>query len=511
LKKSFLKLAALLTLLLCSNSLVAQHNDAPSQPPFSSAPYRVGERLTYHVSFAQFIDAGHIELDVVRRGLFLNREAIMLSAHVKTSGAVNAAILSLDTDYNSYVDPGTGLPFRGERVVRDGIRDATIPTDLNQPQGGATNPGRGGSGEFPGTYDILSALYRARALPLSDGAEYTFHVRAYEDLYEAELKVVGHQLIKTNAGSFNTIVTRLNIKGGQFTNYRTQIYFNDDERHIPVLVTAKSSSGEIRAELAGSQLFVAPPVVAPTPRPTPPVAVRPPLNGQVPTRDSALVDLPFQIGEQLNFQVYIASVTQPVGTATFQVRARSRYFNRDGLLLTVRGQTTNAAQRIFVANDQINSYTDPATLVPFRSEVNQLEGKRRFNRVWTIDQERGIAVGDNGERVEIPVGTYDLASVLYAVRALDLSPGRRNAISLLINNRTRTLFITSLPREVIDLGGQKIPAIHLSLTTDDPQSDKFQLRAWISADSRRLPLRLSAVTEIGPLRADLVILPVSRQ
>jgi hypothetical protein len=510
LKKSFLKLPALLTLLLFSIPLVAQHNDAPAQPPFSPAPYRVGERLTYNVSFAQFISAGHIELYVARRGTFFNRDAIMLSAHVETNGPVNAALLTLDNDYNSYVDPTNGLPFRGERIVRDGTRAATIPTDLNQP-GAVTNPGRGRSGEVSGTYDMLSALYRARALPLSDGAEYTFQVQAHEDPYEAELKVVGHQSVKTNAGSFNTIVTRLNVKGGQLPGYRTQVYFSDDERHIPVLITAKNSIGEIRAELAGSQLStVAPPLVAPTPRPTPPVQVRPPVSDQVPNRDRALVDLPFQIGEQLNFQVYIASVTQPVGTATFQVRSRSRYFNRDGLLLTVRGQTTNAAQRIFVANDQINSYTDPATLVPFRSEVNQLEGKRRFNRVWTIDQERGTAVGDNGERVEIPVGTYDLASVLYAVRALDLSPGRRNAISLLINNRTRTLFITSLPREVIDLGGQKIPAIHLSLTTDDPQSDKFQLRAWISADSRRLPLRLSAVTEIGPLRADLVILPVTR-
>jgi hypothetical protein len=510
LKKSFPKLPALLTLLLFSISLVAQQNEAASQPPFSSAPYRVGERLTYNVSFAQFISAGHIELYVARRGTFFNRDAIMLTAHVDTSGPVNAALLALDNDYNSYVDPANGLPFRGERVVRESTRTATIPTDLNQP-GAATNPGRGRSGEISGTYDMLSALYRARALPLSEGAEYTFQVQAHEDPYEAELKVVGHQVIKTNVGSFNTIVTRLNVKGGQLPSYRTQVYFSDDERHIPVLITAKNSVGEIRAELAGSQLLtVAPPVVAPTPRPTP-IQTRPPVNGQVPTRDSALVDLPFQIGEQLNYQVYIASVTQPVGTATFQVRARSRYFNRDGLMLTARGQTTNAAQRIFVAIDQITSYTNPATLVPFRSEVNQQEGKRRFNRVWTIDQERGIAVGDNGERVEIPVGTYDLASVLYAVRALDLSPPRRNAVSLLINNRTRTLFITSLKREVIDLGGQKIPAIQVSLTTDDPQSDKFQLRAWISADARRLPLRLSAVTEIGPLRADLVIIPVSRQ
>jgi hypothetical protein len=434
---------------------------------------------------------------------------------VETGGPVNAALFALNNDYTSYVDPATGLPFRAQQVVRDAARASDTSRDYNQPVGGTAIPGRMRTGEFPGTYDLISAIYRARALPLTDGAEYYFSVQAEGDLYQVELKVTGHEMIKTNVGSFNTVVTRLNIKGGQIKNYPTRIYFSDDERHVPVLITIRHSVGEIRAELAGSQLprIAPPPVVArPTPRPTPPPQVRPPIVAPVPNVNPALaLDLPFKIGEQLNYQVYITSVTQPVGTASFQVRSRANYFNRDGLLLTVRAQTTNAAARIFFANDQINSYVNPTTLVPFRSEVNLVEGKRRFNRVWTIDQERGIAVGDNNERVEIPVGTYDLVSILYGVRSLDLAPPTKNAVSLLINNRPKTLFITSLKREVIELGGQKIPTIQVSLTTDDPQSDKFQLRAWISADARRLPLRLSAVTELGPLRADLVILPVTRQ
>jgi hypothetical protein len=51
----------------------------------------------------------------------------------------------------------------------------------------------------------------------------------------------------------------------------------------------------------------------------------------------------------------------------------------------------------------------------------------------------------------------------------------------------------------------------VSLTTDDPQPDKFQLRAWVSDDRRRLPLRLTAVTELGPVRADLAIIPLTSQ
>ena len=111
--------------------------------------------------------------------------------------------------------------------------------------------------------------------------------------------------------------------------------------------------------------------------------------------------------------------------------------------------------------------------------------------------------------MEIPVGTHDLVSLLYAVRTFELTPGRQNAISILVNNRPMTLRITALPRETVNLAGQKIPAIQLSLTTDDPQSDKYQFRAWVSDDSRRLPLRFTAVTELGLVRAELAILPTT--
>jgi hypothetical protein len=72
-------------------------------------------------------------------------------------------------------------------------------------------------------------------------------------------------------------------------------------------------------------------------------------------------------------------------------------------------------------------------------------------------------------------------------------------------DRPLTLFVTSLRRETIELSGQKIPTILLSLTTDDPQSDKMQVRIWVGDDSRHLPLRIAAVTDLGPVRADLAI------
>lgn len=523
--KFSLKLAQLIALLVSLTcTIVAQKKSEVTQAPFNSAAYRIGERLSYNVDFSNFVSAAHVELLVAARGVSFNREAIQLRAHVETTGVVNVALLALNNDYTTYIDPQTGLPFRAQQVVREAGRTAEASRNYNQPAGTGAIPPRLRTGETPGTFDLLSALYRARAMPLIDGSSYFLTVAHEGDLYQAEVRVSGRQLIKTNVGSFNTIVTRLNVKNSR--DYSIRIYFSDDEWHVPVLITARTPAGEIHAELAASALLApprpsaGPPNTATQPTQTGPpdstVKVTPSTSGTdhpaattAQERATAGSDLPFKIGEQLNYQVYLAD--RPVGAITFAVRSRGRYFNRDGLIFAATAQTSAAGARIFFVNDQVTSYVDPLTLLPFRSELNLVEGRYRNNRGYNIDQNRGAVVSDNKERIEIPVGTHDLISLVYAIRTFDLTPPKRNAISILATSRPRTLFITSLRREAIVLNNQKVSAILVSLTTDDAQSDRMQIRMWVGDDARHLPLRIAAVTELGAVRADLSISPVTPQ
>ncbi len=491
----------------------AQNPSDASSTPFSPAPYRVGERLTYNVSFSQFVTAGHIELLAAARGTFFGREGVQLKGHVESGGVVNAALFAINNDYITYVDPASGLPYRGQQIVREASRASDTSVDYNQPVGTVAIPAKRIS-EFPGTYDYLSTVYRLRALPLAQGSSYYLSVRGESENYLLEVKVRGYQVVKSSVGSFNTVVCDIRIKGGGITVPITA-FFSDDQRHVPILVTARISAGLISFELAGSEI-IATPAVPPPPSPTPTLTAQAPRSPLVipPSRDpeeAPLEDLPFKVGEQLNYQVFLPTITGPVARASFQVRARSKYFSRDGLLFTLSAQTTNALQALFVANDNMSSYVDPKALLPFRTELALTEGRRRMVVNLTINQDHGSAVSEGGDRIEIPVGTHDYLSFFYAVRTFNLTPPRRNAVSILVNDKPKTLFITALKKEMIQLGTEKIPAILVSLTTDDADSDKYQLRAWISDDKRRLPLRLTAVTELGAIRADLAIIPVNRQ
>src|SRR6266567_4152636 len=220
------QLAVLLISLTCT--IAAQQKPDVSQTPFNSNAVRVGERLTYNVNYSQFVSAAHIELFVAGRGTFYGHDGFQLRAHVETTGVVNVALLSINNDYTTYVYPENGLPYRTQQVVREAGRTSEASVDYNEPAGTEAIPSRLRTGEFPGTYDLLSALYRVRAMPLTDGSSYLITVRNEGEEYPAEVKVTGRQLIKTNVGSFNTIVARLNIRNSH--DYNIRVYFSDDER-----------------------------------------------------------------------------------------------------------------------------------------------------------------------------------------------------------------------------------------------------------------------------------------
>ena len=482
--------------------LFAQEKDGQTPLAFSTSPYRVGERLTYNVAFSNFPSAAHVEVEVMSRGMHFGREAVQLRAHVETNGVINVALFAINNDYTTYVDPATGLPFRAEESARDAIKANDSVQDFNQPAGNEAIPPK--QKGFPGTYDFVSAFYRARALPLANGAVYDLTVRGEGGEYQAELKVVGRDVIRTNVGSFSTIVTQIKVNNSPLKNLK--IYFSDDERHVPVLMTARVGSGDLTAELAGSELVKQPEEI---PKPAPAIVAAP---VPAPSAPPALSEsLPFKIGEQLNYQVFIGSNNTPLGLASFQVRGRQRYFERDGVFLNVTAQTTGAAAALFVARDQIDSYVDPNALYPFRTVMNLVEGRRRLNQTLTLNQDTGVATSDSGARIEIPVGTHDYVSFFYVLRTFNLATKKRNVISVLVENKPKTLFVELQDRTTIQLGNRRVPAIALSITSDDPQPDKYQLRMWISDDAQRLPLRFTCMTKLGPLRADLAILPTTSQ
>lgn len=506
-KRFFIAFAGLLFTL--SLTAKAQQIAAENGALESTAPYRVGEKLTYNINYSSFPNAAYVQLLVADLGKHFDRDAIVLRAHVETTEVISAALLSLNNDYTTYVSPENGQPFHVQEVVRTG--------DLIT-QDSETEFAAGG-------FDFLSALYRFRAMPLADKGVYSLNVRQDETSQRVQLRVVGRGTAKTSLGSFRAVITEIIADGKKAASYRPRIWFSDDERHIPIVITLRHSNGEIRAELVASE-FIKKPNGAPAnpdgsdDKPLRTVSQPKTIATSLPRGNHAsLGTLPFELGEKLNYNVYLTRIKDPIGSVTYEVRERAKLptkQNKELLLLSARAETSAALRPLFTAKDEMTSYVDPFTLLPERTDLNLQEGRRKTEQQLNWDQERGLIAIINGARLEVPLGTHDYLSFFYALRSFNLEPppsnskskAKKTAVVLLVNNRPVIMSLEPIKSDAIELNGQKVEATLINITTDDPNApDRYVLRLWVSNDRRRLPLRLTATLPQGVVRADLIIKP----
>jgi hypothetical protein len=96
--------------------------------------YRIGEKLTYNVSFGQLQNVAFAELYTVSRGKLSGRDAIEVRGRLKTLELVGAQIFSVDESRTTFVAPETGLPlFIGRTNFSSASPQETTESFLNSP------------------------------------------------------------------------------------------------------------------------------------------------------------------------------------------------------------------------------------------------------------------------------------------------------------------------------------------------------------------------------------------
>jgi hypothetical protein len=476
---------------------------------FSLAPFAAaqnltvpaGEKLTFNVTFATFPDAAYIELYAAGKEKVGERELFAVRAKVRTGGTVQATLIDLNNDYTTFIAPETGFPVRTEKFVRNDGKNGEVRRDFAENQ----------IVSDLNVHDLISAIYQLRRLEFNEKTPQIIKVWDNDKVYEAKFQVTGRETISTPIGAVNALIVQVKTNDDAFNRYNVKIYLSDDERKLPVMITAKLPQGVIRAELSSVQIATPQPVavVQPTPavpQPTPVVrpTVRPTLAPKPYVENQPLdTSLPFALGENLKFEVLRGG--QKVGTVTMAVKDRKQHFGRDSVLLLTTAEAANNSA-LFNTGDKIESYIHPDFIVPLRHQV-QLSGfLAGFNQFLEFDQERGAVTNSQAASIEVPVGTYDVLSFIYALRAFKYSfaknaPGTR--ASVFLGDTPQIVTLTPV-RETIDFNKQKISTIAVTAQTNNPQVDSLGLRLWMSDDARRLPLKLTLNTPQGIIEANLV-------
>jgi hypothetical protein len=220
---------------------------------FKALPFTAGETLSYNVDWNNYVAAARMEITVAAQGKFFGKEAIHLTASVRTVGIVRALLAAVDSQSESYVDPKTVLPFRAER--NNDVNGKTTKQLVTFDR--AKKTATAGERSIPiglETGDALALLYRLRAMRLEDGATFTLDGFEGEKRIEVQASVEGRESVTTPAGSFETLrVACVPVENGQPNEAsRFDMWFSDDTARVPVQISARSKYGTVRIALTKS-------------------------------------------------------------------------------------------------------------------------------------------------------------------------------------------------------------------------------------------------------------------
>jgi hypothetical protein len=232
---------------LCQNQQVATSRNASTTSPRN--PFIAGERLSYDVSWADFIIAAELNIETDDRRSFDGVEGYHVIAQARTVGLVSGLALKVNDVYESYIDATTLKPFRAEKRSRHGKKDTQSSVTIEK---NTAKLSTGRTLELPSdTYDLAGLLFAIRGMDLTIGKTTTLTLIEDDKLYTIKVQPEGKEKVTTRAGTYETVrVTTSMVKGRENDKlYNLRIFITPDARRLPVMITAEPSWGSVRVEL----------------------------------------------------------------------------------------------------------------------------------------------------------------------------------------------------------------------------------------------------------------------
>ncbi|OYU94232.1 MAG: hypothetical protein CFE21_16725 [Bacteroidetes bacterium B1(2017)] len=214
--------------------------------------FTYGEKLEYRVHYGP-LTGGNASFEIDPNSVDVNgRKSYHIKVSGKSAGMVDVMFKVRD-EFESYVDEEAIIPWKCiKRVKEGGYKDSDFIM-FDQVNGFATSR-RGKVDIEQQTQDVVSAIYFARTTDMTNAkVGDIFPVNFYIDAenYLLRFKYVGKEVVKTDAGTFNTLVIKPQlIKGRVFKDDEAlTLWVTDDDNKLPIMVESDIFVGSIKAEL----------------------------------------------------------------------------------------------------------------------------------------------------------------------------------------------------------------------------------------------------------------------
>ena len=219
--------------------------------------------------------------------------------------------------------------------------------------------------------------------------------------------------------------------------------------------------------------------------------------------------MPFKPGEKLHYSVYVAEF--PAGEVTFDVKPLAKINTIPAYHFVMTAETSPLLDALLMLEDRVESYADTGmthALLYKEHKDGATEQDVTVTFDWKKNEAQYCLSGKKMRPTALVPGAFDPLSVLYALRLLDLKGMRK--ISKPVSNGLHCVVAGAKV-----LGKQKVRVESGEYDTYVVEpllaefSDIFKnisgatVKLWISADARRLPVRIVCEFPVGRFMAEL--------
>jgi len=232
---------------------------------------------------------------------------------------------------------------------------------------------------------------------------------------------------------------------------------------------------------------------------------------------AAVNRFPFPPGEKLTFQVRWSFI--PAGKVVLEILPVETLYGLSAYHFVMTARTYPLVDVFYKVRDRIDSYTDTQMT---RSLLyrERSTGRRPKDVTVTFNWEQGeVQYSNFGEkRAPIPLlsGAFDPLSIFYAFRLADLSKntqvkapmsdGKKCVVGRATVIKRETIFLVS---GVYDTYLVEPELKHIGGVFE--KSPNAKMKIWVTADERRIPVRIKSKVKVGSFVAELMEPSVSSE
>lgn len=221
--------------------------------------------------------------------------------------------------------------------------------------------------------------------------------------------------------------------------------------------------------------------------------------------------LPFIPGERLTYALRWGVV--PAGTVVLEVLPLETVSGVDAHHFAVTATSNRFVDTFYPVRDRVDAYADLNMTRSLFYKKKQLEGRHRRDEVVTFDWAASTVTYENfgKKRKPVPIAgwTFDPLSVFYAFRGQQLQRG--SSLHTAVTDGKKCVIGTAV---IVDRQIVQVPCGAFDTFLVEPdlknvggvfkKSDNASLRIWVTADHRRIPVKVASRVMVGDFVAELV-------